>query len=117
MNYGNKDRLTYVSKLAGIEPYGIVKAKRVTTNITLTTNDYFVSCENSSTATIKLPLLPEIGRMIILARNGGNIVVDGNGKSLRYGTISAQSTTLKEPGGCVCVYNGIHWSFMCFAAA
>ena len=87
------------SKLAEIEPYGIVKAKRVTTNTTLTTNDCFVSCENSSTATIKLPLLPEIGRMIILARNGGNIVVDGNGKSLRYGTISAQSTTLKEPGG------------------
>ena len=60
-----------------------IRTKEVSANYEMDCFDGFISCYNTGEITVKLPSLPEQGRMAyIMQVNSSNVIVNGNGKTI-----------------------------------
>jgi hypothetical protein len=110
----NSSNLNYAICIEGGMISGFAtKTVQVTSNTTLTQQDCYVSCYNSSSITISLPSSPEAGKDIyIYNMNGNSITVSGNGKSIRVKGSNVSSVTCNN----VCEedhfhYDGQYWCY------
>lgn len=98
--------------------YGLhVGVRRVTSgNYTMTAQDCFVSCYNSSANVISLPSNPKGGSVAIVRRGNGPVDINGNGKSIHVqgvGIVSSKGLGASNgQGDCaLMIYDGTYWTF------
>lgn len=88
-----------------------VKARRISSSTTLDHSDCWVSCYNTGTITVYLPSNPQVGKMIFIMRiNTAQIQVNGNGKSIHYGSSTVSVAPINHNGEIdIYVYDGLYW--------
>lgn len=94
-----------------------VGVRRVTSgNYTMTSQDCFVSCYNSSGNEILLPANPKLGALAIVRRGNGPVLIKGNGKSIHVqgvGIVSEKGLGASNgQGDCAfMLFDGTYWTF------
>lgn len=89
-----------------------LKAKQISAGYTLTKEDVYVSCYNTSTITVYLPANPQTGKTVFVHRvNAANVTVNGNGKLISWGVGTGSTRGVGDGSGdtAVVVYDGQYW--------
>ena len=102
--------------LSGVIAGLAIKAKQISAGYTLTQEDVYVSCYNTSTITVYLPPNPQTGKIIFVHRvNEAGITVNGNGKTIQWGSGSGSSINTGGGDGRgdtgVYVFDGQYWMY------
>lgn len=88
-----------------------VKVRQVSSSTILDHSDCWVSCYNTGTITVYLPSNPQLGKVIYIMRiNNAQIKVNGNGKSIHYGSRTVSEAPINQNGEIdIYVYDGQYW--------
>jgi hypothetical protein len=87
--------------------------KRVTTSLTLTGTDTYISCFNTSAITITLIANPYTGMTVFIKKiNSSNVTINGNGETIWTASSDAATVTIPNRGDMVIlVYDGQQWNY------
>ena len=93
-----------------------IRTRQISSGTTLTHQDVYVSCYNTSTITVYLPPNPQTGKIIFVHRvNEAGITVNGNGKTILWGSGSGSSINTGGGNGIgdtgVYVFDGQYWMY------
>lgn len=91
-----------------------IKTRQISSGTTLTRQDVYVSCYNSSAITVYLPANPQVGKIVFVRRvNSSTVTVNGNGKTINHGTGTGTTVSAGEGVGDVgvFVYDGQFWMY------
>jgi hypothetical protein len=106
---GNTDN-TAINLIAGYVAGFALKTRVVYSTTTLTHDDCYVSCYNTSDITVYLPSSPQLGKQIFIRRGNYNVTVAGNGKTLHWGNGTGTTRTRLDVGDAyLCHFDGIYW--------
>lgn len=104
----NNIAISTVGAFAGLA----FKTRQVTTSVTLTNSDVFVSCYNTSAITINMPSNPTVGKVLFIADiNGRGITLNGNGKSIYTDRTYSSVPSSGQGQISLMIYDGQYWKW------
>ena len=104
----NNIAISTVGAFAGLA----FKTRQVTTSVTLTNSDVFVSCYNKSAITVNMPSNPTVGKVFFIADiNGAGITLNGNGKSIYTDRTYSSVPSSGQGQISLMIYDGQYWKW------
>jgi hypothetical protein len=90
-----------------------VRTRQISTTTYLTSEDVYVSCYNSTSITVYLPSSPVIGKVIFIRTINTTVTINGNGKTINWGTGTGASRGVGDGIGdtAMLVYDGQFWLY------
>ena len=88
-----------------------IKIRRTAINETLSMNDVYIACYNSSNISLSLPAIPEPGKIYFIRRcSSGGVTISGNGHSILQSN-SVTSSIIQGTTSVMLVWDGQIWQY------